>query len=287
MSGSVSVLARNSTGTGLERMQLDSNRNLKVDIASSSTGSLEADVNIIADSVGLATENTLVDIQQDTVAINSQTFDISSKITKGEDDTLLEAQQNLIYGRKDESPSGLRAVKVKEEGAVVIADDGVRSRLDTLNNKITKGEDDTLLEAQQVCIYGRKDNAPSGLRALKVSDVGALHTINTFNMIFNNLDNITAGGGGTAISTSQDMRVYHRLSFFGSSTNSTDPIVIEVSADNSTWYEASEYVITPRTVGAVVNFSINILNVAARYWRVKQTDTTTTAFTLIVNSSRK
>lgn len=231
MSGSVSVLARNSTGTGLERMQLDSDRNLKVDIASSSTGSLEADVNIIADSVGLATENTLVDIQQDTVAINSQTFDISSKITKG--------------------------------------------------------EDDTLLEAQQVCIYGRKDNAPSGLRALKVSDIGALHTINTFNTVFNTVDNITAGGGGTAISSSHDMRVYERLSFFGSSTNSTDPILIEVSADNSTWYEASEYVITPRTVGAVVNFSINILNVAARYWRVKQTDTTTTAFTLIVNGSKK
>jgi hypothetical protein len=136
-------------------------------------------------------------------------------------------------------------------------------------------------------MYGRKDTSPTGLRAIKVSDAGALHVVPTFNSINNTIDTLATGAGGTATSTSINMIMYVHLTFFGSSTNASDPIIVEVSADNATWYEASEYFVNTNPVGANVNYSVNIPNVAGRYWRLKQTDTLTTAFTLIVNASRK
>jgi hypothetical protein len=218
---------------------------------------------------------------------------IDTKLTVGDDDQLTEALQTCMYGRKDATPSGLRAVKCDFEGRLLvdIDQDGVglatEATLSDLNTKITSGEDDTLTEAQQVCIYGRKDTSPTGLRALKVSDAGALHVVPTFNSILNNVDTLATPAGGTATSSSTNMIMYVHLTFFGSSTNTSDPIVVEVSADNVTWYEASEYFVNTNPVGALVNYSINIPNVAGRYWRIKQTDTLTTAFTLIVNTSRK
>ena len=222
-------------------------------------------VDIDTDGVGLGTEATLADL--------------NTKVTQGEDDTLVVAQQNLIYGRKDDAPTGLRAMKVNDNGAMYSFDS-------TLNTKITSGEDDTLPAAQQVLMYGRKDTSPTGLYALKVNSNGALHTCPPA-FTYNTLDTLAPGAGGTATSTTINMNTVAKLTFFGSSSNTTDPIVVEVSADDTNWYEASEYFVNTNTVGSLVHYSVNILEPAARYWRVKQTDTTTTAFTLIVNSSKK
>jgi len=218
---------------------------------------------------------------------------IDTKLTVGDDDTLTEALQTVVYGRKDATPSGLRALKTDFEGRLMVDIDrdsaglATEATLSDLNTKVTSGEDDQLTSAQQVCIYGRKDTSPTGLRALKVSDAGALHVVPTFNTILNNVDTLATPAGGTATSTSTNMIMYVHLTFFGSSTNASDPIIVEVSADNVTWYEASEYFVNTNPVGANVNYSINIPNVAGRYWRLKQTDTLTTAFTLVVNASRK
>lgn len=191
----------------------------------------------------------------------------------------------LLIGR---DPSGnADDVAITNANEIKVNDSSANTSLTNIDTKITSGEDDTLTEAQQVCIYGRKDTSPTGLRALKVSEAGALHIVPTFNTINNTVDTLAPGAGGTATSTSMNMIMYVHLTFFGSSTNTTDPIIVEVSSDNATWYEASEYLVNTNTVGSNVNYSINIPNVAGRYWRLKQTDTQTTAFTLIVNASRK
>ncbi len=377
------VLAKNPSNE-LKEINLDNAGNLKVDLASSSHGTM--DVDVVGNSVGLATEtkqDTMItdlgDILNETIPINAQTFSIDSKITSGndftlteaqqvlvygevqsgpgtgelhpihitnagdveveiadfkkgqelmadsfpvviasdqstintsdsvaqaslssidtklsvgDDDTLTEALQTCIYGRKDATPSGLRAIKADDQGRLMvdIDTDGVglatEATLSDLNTKITSGEDDELTTAQQVLMYGRKDTSPTGLYALKVNANGALHTIlsSTSN---NTLDTLATLANGTATSTTIDMNSFNKLTFFGSSTNASDPIIVEVSADNATWYEASEYFVNTNPVGANVNYSVNIPNVAGRYWRLKQTDTLTTAFTLIVNASRK
>ena len=76
-----------------------------------------------------------------------------------------------------------------------------------------------------------------------------------------------------------------QLTIFGSSTNTSDSIIVQVSHNNSTWVEHTEYFINMSASGG--NFAVNISNTGARYWRVSQTDTLTSAFTLTVNSSKK
>jgi len=296
-------------------------------------------------------------------AINTSCGALDDKITVGEDDTLLEAQQNLIYGRKDESPTGLRAVKVKEEGAVVVAEDGVRSRLDVLNSKITQGNDLTLTEAQQVLVYGEvtagagagelhplhisqsgdlqveisglestgqaimDDSLPVVIAAdqttLSTSDVnitsgsdGFLGTAQQtalyawsgtqFRRLETDLTGATSGlavrylkrspvttsqtiaapANGTATFTAADMSGHSRLSFYGNSTNSSDPLEVWVSDDNVTYYKDATYLPQIDFITGDFAFSIDASS-AMEYVQIRQTDTSTTAFTITVKSSRR
>ncbi len=82
----------------------------------------------------------------------------------------------------------------------------IDTAIDSIDEKITVGDDDTLATAQQVCIYGRKDASPAGLRATKVSDDGTLHTydggLNT---------KITAGSDDSITGSLQQNLVYGRF----------------------------------------------------------------------------
>jgi hypothetical protein len=276
-------------GTGeLHPIHITNNGDVEVEIADFKKGQ-----ELMADSfpVVIASDQSVLDTS-DLVAQGSLSS-IDTKLTVGDDDTLVEALQTVVYGRKDASPSGLRALKADDQGRLMvdIDTDGVglatEATLADLNTKVTSGEDDQLSSAQQVLMYGRKDTSPTGLYAMKVNNSGALNVVQSYTIINNRIDTLATGAGGTATSTSVNMINFTFLTFFGSSTNITDPIFVEVSGDNATWYEASEYFVNTNTIGALVNYSINIPNVAGQYWRLKQTDTITTAFTLIVNASRK
>lgn len=111
--------------------------------------------------------------------IDTAVDSIDGKIRVGDDDTLTEAQQVCIYGRKDASPSGLRATKVSDDGTLHTYDGG-------LNMKITSGNDDSITgNLQQNLVYGRFDNDGT-LKAVKCSSDGSV---------------ITAPVGGTIITT--------------------------------------------------------------------------------------
>ena len=174
-----------------------------------------------------------------------------------------------------------------DQTTVSTSDSTAQASLASIDGKITTGEDDELSEAQQVCIYGRRDENPTGLRALKVNNDGSLR-ITIYKSTDNTTETLSTLANATASSSAVDLDGFKNcLTFFGSSTNTTDPIEVEVSADNSTWYKASEYNVNTTSVGGNVHYSIKISNEGARYWRISQTDTTTTAFTLIVNCSKK
>lgn len=72
--------------------------------------------------------------------------------------------------------------------------------------------------------------------------------------------------GNTFTSTSVDMRGYGTVSFFGTSTNTNDSIVFEVSEDNTTFYLSGTVILQDFTSG---NFQHNYTG-AARYCRIKQ-----------------
>ena len=174
-----------------QNILVDSSGHLQVDIVSGGGGGDATAANQVTminhlDQIEQAVEGTLN--VQDAIAqtslsnIDVNTADLNTKFTVGDDDTLATALQTVVYGRKDATPSGLRALKTDFEGRLMVDIDrdsaglATEATLSNIDTKITAGDDDTLTTAQQVAIYARKDTTPTGLRALKASDDGTLHT---------------------------------------------------------------------------------------------------------------
>lgn len=277
------------------------------------------DVDVVANSVGLATDAQLVSngltqatasnqnlqLAQETVTA-SNTSSIDNKITQGDDDTLTTAQQVGIYGRKDSSPTGLRAVKVNDNGTIHTFDA-------TLNPKITKGADITLSEAQQVLIYGEVTAGPgtgdlhpihisqagdvqveiSGLEvkgqdtmansfpvviasdqsAIPVTSETSAHSGSQANLFSS--ASVIAGDTSNVITTTKSLNI----SIFGNTTDTINGIDIEMSADNSTWYPCG-FSVFPNASG---NFCEVIKQTPANYWRIKVSGSATITATLIHN----
>lgn len=272
------VLGKNPSNE-LKEIELTNSGLLKVDVAGSS-GTVAANVDVTGNSIGLATEATLgtrasestllsVDSNLTTVVAQESTLagqaitvsSIDSKITQGYDAQIASggfgAQQTLCYGR--DNAGNLDALKTTSNGNLEVEISG------------PLGSD---VSANSVSVVIASDQS-----AISVSSAGG----NTTNVS----DTLAPGAGGTATSTAVDMDGFSNLTIFGSSTNTSDNIVVQVSHNNSTWVEASEYFVNTMPAGSDVNFSIRISNEGARYWRVQQVDTLTTAFTLTVQSSKK
>jgi len=232
---------------------------------------------------------------------------LNMKITSGADTTLSQAQQVLTYG---EVTSGagtgeLHPLHISQAGdlqveisglestgqeamadslPVVIASD--QSTVDTSNANITSGSDATRTQVQQVCLYAWSgtqfrrletdlSGATSGLavRHLKRSPVTTSQTIN-------------APANGTATFTAADTSGHSRLSFYGNTTNTTDPLEVHVSDDNATFYKDGTYLPQVDLITGDFAFSIDAGS-AMEYIQIRQTDTTTTAFTITVKSSQR
>jgi len=252
------------------------------------------DVNIVNDSVGLATESTLS-------ALNT-------KITTGEDDTLTSAQQVLIYGRKDATPTGLRAIKVQDNG-------GVHTFDTTLNPKISKGEDTTITGGtgglQQVLLYGRDNTGdlhpikttPQGDIDVEIADFvkGQAVSASSFPVVIASdqsdlkvikpdasvtTDSLAPTAGSTAVTTGVDLDGTNGcVSFIGVSTNTQDQIEVQFSADNVTWYTSQDYFVNQDVITGEYGFTIE--NLAVRYIRLRQIDNVTSAWTWTSIASKK
>jgi hypothetical protein len=166
-------------------------------------------------------------IKGDIDSINVNTAQMDAKLTVGDDDTLATALQTVVYGRKDATPSGLRALKTDFEGRLMIDIDqdtvglATEATLSNIDTKITVGDDDTLTTAQQVAIYARKDTTPTGLRALKASDDGTLHTFD--------------GGLNTKITCGADasLSLATQVAVYGGHTGTGDLNLMKVTSDGS------------------------------------------------------
>jgi len=293
----------------------------------------------------------ILQLDQETVTATNTTS-IDSKITVGSDDQLTEAQQVLVYGRKDATPSGLRAIKTDFEGrcivkneaitsgsdftlaeaqqvlvygevtsgagagelhpihitnsgdveveiadfkkgqelmvdsfpVVIASDQSVLSVTDTattsIDSKITVGEDDTLTSAQQILIYGRKDSSPTGLSAVKVAGDGSLHVSTARNGFTKSTEFLVLPPNGTANSTPVNTLDKDGFGICATSTNTTDPIELYASNDNLTFYPTN-------VTGGSGNFYHEIYHPSFNYYKIIQTDTTTTAGTVNVICSKR
>ena len=253
------------------------------------------DVNIVSDAAGLATESTLS-------ALNT-------KITTGQDDTLATAAQFLVYGRKDASPSGLRALKCVDDGTLHSYDTG-------LNLKISKGEDTTITGGtgglQQVLLYGRDNtgdlhpikSTPQGDIDVEIadfvkgqdvmadsfpvviaSDQTSLNVQTSRALAQTTTDTLAPTAGSTAVTTGVDLDGTNGcVTFFGVSSNLSDPIEVEFSDDNVTYYASQDFFISQDASG---NYGFTARDLGVQYVRLKQVDSVTSAWTWTSKASKK
>ena len=298
------VLGKNGSNE-LKEINLTNSGLLKIDLAGSSGGAIAANVDVTGNSVGLSTSAlqtsgnaSLTTIAGDTTSMDAKitacdtgavvvsssalptgaatdavlqsadsylgtiatdTFNLDSKTTQGYDAQIASGGngliQNLVYGR--DNSGNLDALKTTANGNLEVEISG------------PLGSD---VSANSVSVVIASDQS-----AISVSSAGG----NTTNVN----DVLAPGAGGTATSTAVDMDGFTNLSFFGNSTNTSDQILVQVSHNNSTWVENTEAYVSFSPIGG--EFFVNIPNTGARYFRVQQVDTLTTAFTLTVNSSKK
>jgi len=218
MASALTVLAVDSTGSGLDRLNLDSGGALKVDLAGSSGGAIAADVSIVADSVGLATEATLL-AQATETTLSTVAGDTTS-----------------IDGKTPALGSALSAASVP----VVIASDQSAVPVSVSSGSATAT---TVFSAQS----------------------------------------ITAGS--TATSTSVDLdTVASPVSVLGNFDDFSAQIVVQFSADNSTWYSTSLIEYVDMSTG---DFGFSLQPVGARYVRLSATNTALSSKTITAIISYK
>ena len=171
--------------------------------------------------------------QETLTALNTNTgniiaTDITSKMSKGNDATLVEAQQVGSYAM-NESTGLFQPLSAHHSN----------KSLKTTDAKITKGSDVVLTEAQQVLSYGCDFNGD--LRPIKVGDTGRL--IVEVDGIRKNGTQIgwTIANGATGVSTEILMGTHTRIAFYGDTDNTFNAnFFIEYSQDGVSWFRGSD-----------------------------------------------
>lgn len=280
------VLGKNPSNE-LKEIELTNSGNLKVDLAGSSGGALSVNADITGNTIGLATESTV-----GTLATESTLSSVQTNVaTLAGAVSGTEFQVDVITSAL---PSGAATSALQTTGntslSAIETDTGtIAGDTTSLDGKITQGYDAQIASggngAQQVLVYAR--DSGGNLDALSVNASGELKVASTATAASttNVNESVAGSASGTANSTAVDMDGSSQLTIFGTSTNTSDAIVVQVSHNNSTWVEHTEYFVNFSATGG--NYAVNISNTGARYWRVSQTDTLASAFTLVVNSSKK
>jgi hypothetical protein len=116
----------------------------------------------------------------------------------------------------------------------------------------------------------------SNQSAVPVSSAGANVTASS--------ESATPGAGVTTNSTAADMNGFQHVAIFGNTTNTTDQIQCQFSNDNSTFFESQNNFVSRSSSG---DFAINIADIAARYVRISQPNTTGGSRALTIITSKK
>lgn len=211
----------------------------------------------------------LVDIKDDTVPINAQTFSIDSKITQGDDSTITGGsgglQQVLLYGR--DNTTDLHPIKITPQGDidVEIAD-------------FVKGQD-VMADSFPIVI---------------ASDQSAITVSETFLRDTQNLSfTVSAGSNNTSAGINMSPAgnpTYRQVAIFGETDNITDfDMYVQFSNDNSNWYTAGYNEIIQLNVDPLDPLKstfYKLIDSPPQWIRLLKLNSTPSLETLSVSSSR-
>lgn len=287
------VLGLNPTNE-LKPIEVDASGLLKIDVAANSGGAIAANVDITGNSVGLATSSnqSTANSSLSTIATNSTSLAAAVSGNELQVDVITSA---LPSGAATESTLSAAEVHL---GNIDTSTSSISSNVATSSNQGTMitdlGNIDTSTATASTTLTGISAKLPStlGQKAMSASlavviasDQSSIPVSSAGGNTTNVNETLTPGANGTGNSTSVDMNGSSNLTIFGNSTNTSDNIKLQVSHNNSNFFVDSEHFVNFDF--ATGDFAIVVPNTAARYYRITQTDTTTTAFTLQVNSSKK
>ena len=313
MSGSLSLGLNPSS----ELTPLNINASGELIVTTSGGGGGTTNVDIVADSVGLATESTLSNVDSNLLSIDSYSSTIESN-TSSMDTLLTNIDTNIVACdtgsviiTSSALPSGAATSAAQSSTNASLAT--ISGDTTSMDGKMNQGYDAQVASGgsglQQVLAYGR-DNA-GNLDALKTtaagnleceisgplgsdvsansvsvviaSDQGAVSTIKPDASV--TTDSLAPLAGSTAVTTGVDLDGTNgNLTFFGVSSNTTDSIIVEFSDDNVTYYPSNDFFVNMDTNG---NYGFSLSNLGVRYVRLKQVDSVSTAWTWTSKASKK
>ena len=283
----------------LQNCEVTAAGHLKMDIASSGGGALNVDVT--GNTVGLATSanQSTGNASLSTIASNSTTLAGAVSGNELQVDVITSA---LPSGAATEATLSAAEVHL---GAIDTATSSIQSNvatsaLQTAGNSILTdaeahlGTIDTSTATASTTLTGISAKLPAALgqdvmsdslsvviasnqSAVPVSSAGANVSASS--------ETATPGAGVTTNSTAADMNGFQHLAIFGNTSNTTDQFKVQFSNDNSTFYENQNLFVALNSSSG--DFGINISDVAARYVRISQANTTGGSRSLTIITSKK
>ncbi len=240
---------------------------LKVDLASSGGGAISANVDVTGNSIGLATQATLAAngaIQSD---IKTEVTSMDSKITACNTGAVVVASSALPTGASTEATALLAEAHL---GTIDTSTATASTTLTGISAKLPAALGQlTMANSLSVAVASNQS-------AIPVSSAGANVTASS--------ESASPTAGTTTNSTAADMNGFQHVAIFGTTSNTTDQFKVQFSNDNSAFF-TNQTAYVGLTSGG--NFAINLDNVAARYVRVSQGNTTGSGQTLTIITSKK
>ncbi len=275
---------------------------LKMDIASSGGGALSANVDVTGNSIGLATSanQSTGNSSLSTIASNSTTLAGAVSGSEFQVDVVTSALPSGAASEATLSAAEVHLGAIDTSCSSISSNVATSSLQSTANGILTNAEAhlgtiDTSTATASTTLTGISAKLPAALgqdimsdslsvviasnqSAVPVSSAGANVTASS--------ESATPGAGVTTNSTAADMNGFQHVAIFGSTTNTTgDQIEVQFSNDNSTFYtQQNLFASIQSSTGA---FGINIDNVAARYVRISQANTTGGSRALTIITSKK
>ncbi len=275
---------------------------LKMDIASSGGGALSANVDVTGNSIGLATSSnqSTGNSSLSTIASNSTTLAGAVSGSEFQVDVVTSALPSGAASEATLSAAEVHLGAIDTSCSSISSNVATSSLQSTANGILTNAEAhlgtiDTSTATASTTLTGISAKLPAALgqdimsdslsvviasnqSAVPVSSAGANVTASS--------ESATPGAGVTTNSTAADMNGFQHVAIFGSTTNTTgDQIEVQFSNDNSTFYtQQNLFASIQSSTGA---FGINIDNVAARYVRISQANTTGGSRALTIITSKK
>jgi len=224
---------------------------VQVDIVSSATLNVDGSATTQPISATALPLPTGASTSANQVSGNSSLSSIDGKITQGSDLTLTNAQQVLCYGR--DNGGTLDVLRTDASGHLeVVIDDFTKGQATSANSF------PVVLSSDQSALTTNSDKTSATSSLWSSQSLAASSTNNTSGVL--------------------DFQDYSVLQIVGNTTNTNDPIYIEFSTDNTTYYRDGTNTIYPDFTSG--DFVVSFTDVACRYVRAVKDNNEITAETI-------